>query len=137
VSKQPKDSLTLYPPGDSLVHTEVTLRPEYGSTPTAPLLQVISKLPSFRRLQLHARQPQQQISLDLRKQLYNQIFFHIHNVSCLPDWIVMNKSEFLCMQSQQSSASNHDRTTNQHAQVMRLRGSRPYHLLPDTETSQT
>jgi len=38
MSKQPGDSATPYPPGDSSVHIEVTLRPEDAITPTSLML---------------------------------------------------------------------------------------------------
>jgi len=53
--------------------------------------------------------PRQRIILDLRLQLRNLIFLHVHNVKRPPVWVVMNRGRFFCMQYQQSSTNNHDR----------------------------
>ena len=69
--EQPGDSVTLHPPRASLIHTEVTLLPEDIFIPVAPMLQVITELLSFRRLQLRARQPRPQIVPNLHRLLHN------------------------------------------------------------------
>jgi len=109
VSKQTEDSATPYPPIANSVHTEVTPCPEYASTPTTPMLRVILELFLFWRLQPRARQPRQQIIPDLRRLLRCQIFPHVHNVSRLPVWVVMDRCRFSYMQSQQSSTCNRGR----------------------------
>ena len=104
VSKPPA---TPYPPGASSNHTQVVRHPKDASTSTALMLCVIPELPPFRKLQLRARQPRQQIIPDLHRLLHSLIFSRVHNVSHPPAWIVMDRGGFSCMQSQQLSAGNY------------------------------
>ena len=57
VSKQPEDSATPYHSRVSLIHTEVTFLPEDAFVLVAPMLQDITELPLFQRLQLRVRPP--------------------------------------------------------------------------------
>jgi len=65
--------------------------------------------PPFQRLQLRTREPWQKIIPDLCLQLLSLIFLHVHNMERPPAWTVMDRGEFLCMQSQQSSTNYHSR----------------------------
>jgi len=112
---------------------KVTLRPEDASIPATPMLQDIPKFPPFRKLQLHARQPRQQIIPNLSRLLHSQVFPQDHNVSHPPVWVVMNRSRFLCICNPNNQALVITVvTTNQHVQITRLRRSRLYKPPPCT-----
>ena len=82
-----------------------------------------SRLPPFWRLQLRTKQLQQQITLNLRRQLRDLIILHVHNMQCHSAQAVMNSDGFSCMQSQQTSTTNRGRYN---VQIVQLRKSRPY-----------
>ena len=73
------------------------------STRSAP------RFPPFRRLSFRTKQLQQQFTLDLRWQLRQLIFIHVHNVWRHSARAVMNCDEFSCMQSLQASTIDRDR----------------------------
>ena len=97
--------------------------------PAIPMLQDISELPPFWRLQLRAWQPRQHVIPDLRRLLRNQIFPHVHNVPCPLAWVAMNIGEFSVCNHNNQAALIAVVTINQHVQIMWLRGSRLYRPL--------
>ena len=76
--------------------------PWYISIPYKFFLPIWPLWPQFRTLT-----PRQQIIHDLRLQLHNLIFIHVHNVKRPQAWAVMNWGGILCMSSQQSNPNYH------------------------------